>query len=60
MVNFRFYHFGKLNLKHKTYIQIDIILGMRNGIFPGKYENIQINLFHSIQYNERSIVVIDI
>lgn len=29
----------------------------KNRIFPGKYENIQINLFYCIQYNERSIVV---
>lgn len=34
-----------------------MILGRKNRIFPGKYENSQINLCGIIQYNERSIVI---
>lgn len=32
-------------------------LDKKNRIFPGKYENFQINVFGIIQYNERSIVI---
>ena len=38
-------------------IQVNMILGRKNRIFPGKYENSQINLCGIIQYNERSIVI---
>lgn len=34
-----------------------MILGIENRIFPGKYENSQINLCGIIQYKERSIVI---
>ena len=36
------------------------LLNSLNRIFSGKYENIHINLFYDIQYNEQSIVFIDI
>lgn len=51
------YYIGRTEQQQKY---CTCLLNSLNRIFPGKYENIHINLCFGIQYNEKNIVIINI